>query len=315
VKQTGEDSQRGRRHKNEAQECFKNRYSLVSLIFGHWETAIENVTVLPNIFFSIYDVRSNVLAGSSSVTSGLGFFVLALFYSEVLQGMVTHLANVYDVCKAKRHYALGVAVLVRFLLFLLLLFAASIGLYYQLEEMGAKMYDFNSSTAAFLITFLVGPFASQGTSCIVNMAYFAIANKATYEDQLVADLNPQLKQNRFIQKKQKLTFGEAMASGFRQTIDPVTFVFLAPPACAVLILLKSFALPNHPAIERFVNVTMWISFLQASMLVSLTFVFYTVVLCRKAKNDCRRRCCICVGLSPLAYFSLILTVYIVFPKL
>jgi len=71
--------------------------------------------------------------------------VLALFYSEVLQGMVTHLANVYDVCKENHHYALGVTVLVRFLLFLMLLIASSIGLYFQLEAMGAHMYDWNSN--------------------------------------------------------------------------------------------------------------------------------------------------------------------------
>ena len=57
------------------------------------------------------------------------------------------------------------------------------------------MYDWNSNILAFLITFLVGPFASQGTNCVANLIYFAVANKATWEDKYVGALNQRMKEN------------------------------------------------------------------------------------------------------------------------
>ena len=92
--------------------------------------------------------------------------------------------------------------------------------------------------------------------------------------------------------------------------DPVTFVFSVPPSCVILYLFKFFSLPDHPSISSGVITVIYISFLQATLLMCVTSVALMWLFWRRVQNNGCVRCCICMGFFQLAVWALAFAAFI-----
>lgn len=159
-----------------------SEFTIAKVLFGSPMVFLKNIVVIPNIVFSLYDIRQSQLSGVSSVRGGFAVFVLAMFYFDIVLNFGSHLARFLTYSWKKGHIAFGFSLALRFVSLVFFILTASLAFYSKLIDLGDRMYDVDRDVGLLYAIFLLGPFATQLSNYVINIPYHASVNLTRFKE-------------------------------------------------------------------------------------------------------------------------------------
>jgi len=260
---------------------FTEDFSVFTVLYGRWDVFLENFTIVPNIIFSLYDLRANELQGVSSVQGALGILVLVLFYVELLNNFGTHFIRITkDLCD-NHHYGIAVGFAVRFAWFLLLIAAISVGFFYKLVDLGEDMYTVDQDIVLLFLMFVIGLLVAQVSNYFVNVPYYAFVQKA----RLSRFLDRYSAQDPELAASYKPSYVECLGAGMEGAFNIYKFLAAAPFCLYFMYQFQFFNLTDEFT-RHAVTSIVWLTFIQGSLLGVITIFLLAIYIVTKITQVC-----------------------------